>query len=632
MQPLSLNSMTKTINDFKTRFINLSPRMSACIPVCLSLICTLLLPSYLSDKSIVFSNSFVSIAYAAVMFLLFRWYWKQEHKKRELVLTHIFGFILSCMTAMGRAMDQTGRFFPIGLMLCFSIMLYTHVFACGVSLLWVKLSEIETKEWTVGKSKSDACSSRLHKCVSFAMSHPWVIGLILALCWLPCYIALFPGGFSYDMMNEFNQQFMIYKSDFPRLHSVLIIGCLNAAHSLFGSYNAGIAIYAAIQMIAFSAMFAHMLVTFYRQRLNGVLICLFGAYFALFPIIPLIVTHTGRDTLFAGLLTYLGFLLYQLACDTKGFLSSMRKPAILGTVLSLTLMSRNNNSELIMLALLAVLNFIVWFRLHRTYSRVILAFSVTNVAVFIILSLALSATCKPISGVNPRASMSLVSQTLIRAYIEEPEKWTDKDAADFQYYMNMDSFRYCPECADYSKNMLRNVKGAKNSVGFVKMWLRMGFKCPGSYMNAVIAQTRYMWYPDALIDGYVRAEIYSPEKCYFVTGVEKPGVRVPLWPEGEEFYRIICRDISFEKIPILSMLFSIGFQYWLLLNCLFYSVYRRRKKWFLPLGVIFVYLVFCFFIPLVLMRYFMPLFLFFPVTMVMTVNHQMPSCESVDIN
>lgn len=622
MQPFSLSSVTKTVSDFSTHFKNRSPRVSAYISACLSLICTLLLPSYLSDKTIGFSNSLVSIAYAAVLFLLFRWYWRQEHRKRELVLTHVFGFMLSCMIAMGRAIDQNERFFPIGFMMCLSILLYTHAFACGVSLLWAKLSEMEAKKVTVRPDTDEGSASRLQKCVSFAMAHPWVIALILVLCWLPCYIALFPGGFSYDMMKEFNQQFVIYKNDFPRLHTVLIIGCLNAAHSLFGSYNAGIAIYAAIQMMTFSAMFTHMLVTFYRQRLSRALTCLFGAYFALFPVIPLIVTHTGRDTLFAGLLTYLGFLLYQLACDTKGFFGSVRKPAVLGAVMSLTLMARNNNSELIMLALLAVLNIFVWFKSHRNHSRGILVFIVSNVAVFISLSLALSAICKPISGVNPRASMSLVSQTLIRAYIEEPEKWTDRDAKQFKYYMNMEYFRYCPECADYSKDMLQNIKGAKNSVGFVKFWLKMGVKCPGAYLNAVIAQTRYMWYPDSLIDGYVKAEIYTTEKCYYVTGVEKPGTRVPLWSEGEEFYRMLCRDISFEKVPLLSMLFSIGFQYWLLLNCLFYSVYRRRKKLYLPLAAIFVYLAFCFFIPIVLMRYFMPLFLFFPLTVVMTVHPQ----------
>ena len=38
------------------------------------------------------------------------------------------------------------------------------------------------------------------------------------------------------------------------------------------------------------------------------------------------------------------------------------------------------------------------------------------------------------------------------------------------------------------------------------------------------------------------------------------------------------------------------------------------------MAAMFVYLAFCFFIPIVLMRYLMPLFLFFPVTVAMTLH------------
>ena len=626
MQSVLSDGVTKVKSIWKARLKDRSPRTSAWIAGGLALFCTLLLPTFLFDSSLTFSNSFVSIAFAAVLFLLFRGYYGEKHFRRELVLTHVLGFMLSCMTAMGSAIDRTERFFPVGFAMLVAILVYSHAFACTVSLIWAKLPAIAHNRYsdTRESGRSDEIpsvpASGLRKCVSFAVERPWVIALVLLVCWLPCYIALFPGGFSYDMTKEFSQQYGMYKSDFPRLHSVLIIGFLKAAHRLFGSYNAGIAIYAGVQMIAFSALFTNMLTTFYRRGLRGAVIGLFAAYFALFPVIHLIVTHTGRDTLFAGLLTYLGFLLYRLACDAKEFFSSVRRPVILGAVLSLTLMARNNNSELIMVALLVALNVVVWLKAHKLFPRGVLMFCVSNIAVSVLLSFVLGLICQPISPVNPRASMSIISQTLMRAYIDEPEKWSEKDQQDFEYYMNMEYYGYCPECADFSKDMMQNVKGAGNGIGFIKMWLRMGVKCPASYLNAVAAQTRYMWYPDSVIDGYVRAGIYKSEKSYFVTGIEMPGTRIPLFPAGEEFYRKIGKDISFEKIPVLSMLFSIGFQNWLLLNCLFYSAYRRRKKFYLPMAAMFVYLAFCFFIPIVLMRYLMPLFLFFPVTVAMTLH------------
>ena len=579
---------------------------------CLSLGCVLLLPTFLSDSGLSFSNSYISVITAALLFVLFRRYPGRKHSKRELALTHVFGLMLSCMTAMGRATDQTGRFFPIS----------PAMFA---ALLWEKLAEAEERKLT---RRTDS-GSGFDRLLDYVAQRRWLIAAILLLCWIPCWLALFPGGFNYDVENEFNQQFLIYKNDFPRLHTVIIIGCLNAAHALSGSYNAGIAFYALVQMGLFSALFSDMLVTFRRQNLRNGILCAMWVYCALFPVIALIVTNIGRDTLFAGLLTYLGFLLYQLATDSGAFLSTVRKPLLLGAVLSLTILSRNNNSELIMLVLLAALNVFVWLKSSRAHSRGIRVFIVSNIAVYVVLSAVLGAICQPIVGTNIRASMSVVSQTLCRAYVDEPEKWSDKDREDFEYHVNTKGFRYCAECADYSKNMLRNIKGSGNGVRFVSLWLRMGLKCPSSYMNAMIAQTRYMWNPDSVIDGYVRAELYDTEKCYFTTGVANPGKRVSLWKSGEDFYYGLSRNITFERIPVVSMLFSIGFHFWLILNCLFYLVYRRRKRMLLPLAVMLVYLAFCFFIPLVLMRYFMPLFLYFPLTAVMTL-HSSPT-EGTDM-
>lgn len=149
----------------------------------------------------------------------------------------------------------------------------------------------------------------------------------------------------------------------------------------------------------------------------------------------------------------------------------------------------------------------------------------------------------------------------------------------------------------------------------------MGGKCPGSYADALIAQTRYIWYPDSLIDGYVRAGIYkNSDKCYFSITVDSPGTARHLLPAVEKYYRDIGLSLSFEKIPLLSMLFSIGFQFWVILNSMFYAVYRRCRHLYLPLGFFLAYMLLTLFLPIVLLRYFMAVFLFLPITVVMTVQ------------
>lgn len=575
------------------------------------------------DRTIGFSNSFYSVAYAIVLFLLFKWYYGRQHCRRELLLTHAFGLLLACMTTMGRAIEQTGRFFPVRLAVCVSILIYTHVFACAVSLLWQKLSDFEKAqsnniEEAIKKEPDEKRFQGLFRSIDYVMMHPWLIVSLLMLFWIPCLIALFPGGFSYDVNYEFNQQFDGYLRSFPRLHTVLLIWCLNISHSLFHSYNIGITFYAVVQMMLFSVLFADMLNYFWRRQINKVIFGFIVVYLSFFPVIHLTVTHIGRDTLFAGLLTYMVFLLFRMTTDRESFSASLRGPALLGFVLSMTLLSRNNSSEALTLLVLVVLNAVVWFRLHHKYSREIKAFAAVNISVYLVLSVALSLVCQPISKPNPLLSMGIVSQTIVRAKIDEPEKWAETDQEDYNRFFFTDRVEYCAELADLTRNCISKDAFREDYFGFVKLWIRMGLKCPASYANAIIAQNRYMWYPDSVIDGYVRSGIYDSQKCYFVTGVESPGERIHLWPALENYYGRISKDVSFEKIPMLSMLFSIGFEFWLLLNCLFYAVFRHRKYVYLPVGLLIIYMVICLFLPIVLMRYYMVLFLCLPITAVAT--------------
>lgn len=595
--------------------------------LCLSIAGTMLLPAYISDATISFSNSFVSIAWAAVMFILFWQCYDRSHTRRELVHTHTLGFILSFMIAAGRAIEQTGSFFPISVLKAVSIMFYTHALACVISFVWEKLSRQKS-----GKPATQSDNAGLERFLSFAAAHPWLIALGLLLCWLPCYISFFPGGFRYDIHAEFNQQYDTYLSCFPRLHSALLIGCLNAVHSLTGSYNAGIAVYCAIQMVFFSAVFTHMLVVFYRQKISVVLLCILWMYYAFFPVIHLSITNAGRDTLFALLFVYLVTLLYEISCNVESFTRSKGKPICVGTALALTVLSRNNTSELIIMLLLIVLLGVAWLRFHKVCKRGMAVCAVSCLVVYLSLSLVLGAVCSPMEKANQGAALGILTQTLTRAKTDDPKKWSEKDNADFDRFVDTENLKYCAELADISRGAM-NEDAIKSDIrGFVWLWFRMGFKCPAAYLNAFTAQTRYGWYPDSVIDGYIRAKIYPDEKSFFTPGVAPPGNKVHIWNSGEEFYRKISCDISFEKIPIVSMLFSIGFHNWLVLHCLFYAVYRRSKKLYLPLGVMMAYLMICLLLPIVIMRYYMPLYLLFPLTVVITVRASYHSGEETGVS
>ena len=79
-----------------------------------------------------------------------------------------------------------------------------------------------------------------------------------------------------------------------------------------------------------------------------------------------------------------------------------------------------------------------------------------------------------------------------------------------------------------------------------------------------------------------------------------------------DFYTRIGLRISFEKVPVLSMFFSIGAQLWLTMLLFLYLWCRRKTKLLLPVGAMLLYMFGNAFVPIVLLRYFGGIFLCHP--------------------
>jgi hypothetical protein len=337
------------------------------------------------------------------------------------------------------------------------------------------------------------------------------------------------------------------------------------------------------------------------------------------------VVQEVRDILFSAFVMYAVFLFYLMASDKKTFFSSFLKPMILGVVFVLALLARNNNAGNAMLIIVVAISVIIWVINRKQYFRGATIFLVTSITSYLLLGAILTALCQPLMPANVGGSLSIMSQPIIRAYLYEKESWNDEDVAELGKYINLDGITYCAENADLTKY---RVHVQDNFGDFFKFWMKIGFKHPGCYCDAILANTQNMWYPDSVIDGYKQVfkeegqPYYEYEKCYYSINneTEEPAVHMNLWPKALDYYTQIGLFISFEKIPIVSMLFSIGFQFWIILNSLFYVVYRKAKKLILPIAIILGYMLISACVPLVLARYFAAAFFAFPMLLIFTLQ------------
>ena len=123
-----------------------------------------------------------------------------------------------------------------------------------------------------------------------------------------------------------------------------------------------------------------------------------------------------------------------------------------------------------------------------------------------------------------------------------------------------------------------------------------------------------------MIDGYnYEGSIYPTYKDYetsyfsFLDFMEPPAQFEGKLPAVHRFYAALAHDLSFERIPVVSLLFSIGFHFWLLLYAFFLALYKQAVPFVAGLGLIVLYVLISAFVPIILIRYFAALFFIFPI-------------------
>ena len=578
----------------------------------------MLFPVFTFDTTLCFSNSVFSIVVFAGVFALLRHAQRIGVSGRKKGYAHALGAVFSVMTAFGSRLEGLGGI-PYGsIPFWVSVVLYAYVFGQGIGVLWT-LMENKEPAFRRPAQLAQGRGGRLVRAAEWLFGRPLLLWAVLLICWAPCYISTFPGNLVYDASYEYYQMETGFTKSFPLLHSAIITRLFSLSENLTGSVNAGVAVYVIVQMLLASALFTAIVRRFYLDGLHPLLTMGLAAYYALCPVVPLLITCTTRDVLFIMLLTCTVFQFDLLARDPDAFMASVRRIITLAATIVFTLLARNNNSGPLAAMLLIGICLVIFLFFGRKYIWHSALFAASALGMFYAVTAVLTALCQPLYEAPPSSAMSILAQPIVRAYTLHGELWPQEDQEEFESYFNMVTLEYVPQNADPAKGNL--TVRYRNMREFLAFWVKIGSRHPGCYLDAVLANTRQMWYPGAVIDGYtVRGMFPAYQKNYFYFGkyIEEIGSRLNLLPKVFAFYESIGLRISFERIPLVSMVFSIGFQVWLLLHLLFYAAYRKCRYIFWPMGIVAVYTICCACVPLVLLRYFGALFLVCPMVIAFT--------------
>ena len=213
--------------------------------------------------------------------------------------------------------------------------------------------------------------------------------------------------------------------------------------------------------------------------------------------------------------------------------------------------------------------------------------------------------------------LSIPMQQLARVHAEAKSVFGNKDL-ELLYTMIPEIIldRYNPKLADNVKvNFLEdNFKASPGK--YISLWFRTGLKRPDIYINAFLANTYGYWYPDTVLDGYTgiwAGGRQYKESSYFAFGIDNPGERKSLIPPLEHFFEKISLEIYQQKLPVISMLFSIGFWKWLYTFAAVYLwIHSNKKQTFalIMMGLLYLTVLLG---PIALVRYVLYLFFGVPI-------------------
>ena len=211
---------------------------------------------------------------------------------------------------------------------------------------------------------------------------------------------------------------------------------------------------------------------------------------------------------------------------------------------------------------------------------------------------------------SPREMLSVPLQQMARTRVKAEETLTPEMRRELEKYLPSEWVfaAYDPYLADPVKN---RAVIHDDPVGLIKTWMKLGIKHPQIYIDAFLDNSVGYWF----IEDRTHARIYGigtesgfgylstdnrtmPAGCEITEHSYLPKVRA--------FMERIVSDNSYQKLPVIRVIFAPAFYWWMLCMYIAVAIYRRKYRLLLPIVFLVIYYMTLLLSPTVLIRYMYP--------------------------
>ena len=422
---------------------------------------------------------------------------------------------------------------------------------------------------------------------------------LLIACWLPVWLAFWPGTFSPDSITQFYAYYNgDHSSHHPLLHTLLLGSLMTLGIDSHPEAYAtwGLALYCGVQLVITAGCMAYGISW---MKLRGVPVWARLIVLGLFALNPFYAPwsfYAQKDVLFGALV--LVFCL-QLA-DLWSF--GMKPLRLIGFVLTAVLMMLFRNNGIYALALL--LPFAVWWaRGMRIRMAALLA---GCMALYLAANAGLMYVLYAAEGSKVEI-LSIPLQQIARTLREDPSaREMDEDGVLDTLFGEADMIElYNEQIADPLKWNVDYDLLDENIPALLRLWAKMGVRHFGVYAEAFLAQNLPYLLP------------YSDMLQTFDFGVQQidwfPIEETSYLPALRAAYETYEQELAFAGIPGTALLCHPACYVWLAAAGFACACFQRRRGLMTAFGFLLAVWLTCLLGPVAIMRYLLGLYAAVPV-------------------
>ncbi|MBR1441152.1 MAG: hypothetical protein IJ589_08010 [Lachnospiraceae bacterium] len=473
----------------------------------------------------------------------------------------------------------------------------------------------------VGKQKKEEAGARHPELVRWL---PVILAAVIFACWIPVFLAYFPGIMSYDCHRQFSNAYKGYIFFYglhPILHTALIRWGLLIGE-FFGSYEAGIAVYSLVQMLVLSLILGYscQVVT----RITGKLIPAFVmmAVYALVPFHPVLAMCVTKDIYFSAFFLLTVLLIWE---SFQQHSRGARFLICLGMIASGILSAQFRNNAIYAYAVFGILA-VLFGKGHRMKALIcglciVLGAYGAGEGLYAVIG-AIRGPKIEMASV-PLAQMSRAAVLNYTDLDEETMAILDK------YFPDNVWTNYNPIIIDAVKSMVPGSVWFEDTGETLSAWARMGCKYPNEYLDAFLVLNVGYWYMEdrthAESLGYGDDTEYGLIYTFNYTDQieDFEGVKnISYLPGLKAVYAHVLNGNAYENWPVLKYLFKPALYFWLLLLSMLALWYLRKYRALLFSFLPFLYQMTMFLGPTVNFRYIYPLAITVPVFLALVFGAQ----------